>query len=220
VAILPWVRHGQGQKIGVGDLARIQQARSVYEFFIKQTDLVWPEFMAREGNKAHYGLDDYGGCGLRVEVSRISDDPQDTVFSQRACGPDLLANGLQPAVRRVVLDVRRIDQRNENIHVEQKPAHNSSSSSCFTSSEVTRGAPGRTGSSRIPLRLFWPEPAGLKAVRASAEMTSPTVFDCEDAISLAAANMSSSMAKVVLTNPLRLSRQTPRFYIRAQMRDA
>ena len=41
-----------------------------------------------------------------------------------------------------MLNVSWIDQRDQNIHVQQKARHDKSSSSCRTISEVTRGAPG------------------------------------------------------------------------------
>ncbi|MGB6687149.1 MAG: hypothetical protein WBE76_04840 [Terracidiphilus sp.] len=66
-----------------------------------------------------------------------------------------------------------------------------------TSSEVTRLLPGRTGSKGTPLRVFRSEGVGRKALRASEEITSPTLFPSVAAISFAAAKTSSSMARVV-----------------------
>src|ERR1035437_1618033 len=98
----------------------------------------------------------------------------------------------------VMLDVCRVNQRYEDIHVEKESTHGNSSRSCCTNSEVTRGVSGPTGNKGTPFRVFLVESAGRSALRASKEMTSPTLFLCVAANSLAAASTSSSIASVVL----------------------
>jgi hypothetical protein len=97
----------------------------------------------------------------------------------------------------VMLDVGWINQGNEDIDVEKKPAHGNSSRSCCTNSEVIRGVSSLVGKRGTPLRVFRPEFAGRNALRASKEITSPTLFLCVAANSLAAASTSSSIARVV-----------------------
>src|SRR5215472_7451142 len=93
--------------------------------------------------------------------------------------------------------MRRIDQSNQNIDIEQEPGHRSSSRSWWTNSEVTRAAPLRTLRSGTPFRVLILDSPGESACRAREEITSPTVFFLIAAISLAALNTSSSITRVV-----------------------
>ena len=97
----------------------------------------------------------------------------------------------------VVLNMCRISQGDQHVHIEQEPSHGNSSRSRRTSSDVTRGLPGCKGKRGTPLRAFPRESAGRNARLASAEITSPTLFRCVAASSRAAANTSSSIARVV-----------------------
>jgi hypothetical protein len=97
----------------------------------------------------------------------------------------------------VVLNVRGIDQCNQNIDIKQEPGHGSSSRSWRTNSEVTRGVPLRTLRSGTPFRVLSLDSAGESACLANEEITSPTVFFSIVAISLAALNTSSSITRVV-----------------------
>lgn len=98
-----------------------------------------------------------------------------------------------------MLDVCRVDQCDEYIDIEEEPSQRNSSRSWCTSSDVTLGAPARTGKRGTPLRVWRLDALGLKPFRASEEMTSPTVLFCDAAISLAALKTSSSIARVVRT---------------------
>jgi hypothetical protein len=100
-------------------------------------------------------------------------------------------------MRAIMLNVCRIDQCDHNVDVKQIPFQSNSSWSWRTNSEVTLGAPGRTGSSGTPLRVARLDEVGRIDLRASAEITSPTLFRSVAAISLAAARTSSSIASVV-----------------------
>src|SRR6266446_3216453 len=123
----------------------------------------------------------------------MSNNPEHTVLGQRTSGPGLLSRCSKPFMCSVMLDVRWINQGNEDIDVEKKPTHGSSSRSCCTNSEVTRGVSALVGKRGTPLRVFRPESAGRNALRASKEITSPTLFLCVAANSLAAASTSSSI---------------------------
>jgi hypothetical protein len=59
----------------------------------------------------------------------MTNNPQYAVFRKWTGGPGLLAGGSKPGVGSVVLNVRGIDQRNENVNIKQKPSHGSSSRS-------------------------------------------------------------------------------------------
>jgi hypothetical protein len=100
-------------------------------------------------------------------------------------------------MRKVVLHVRRVDQRNQHIDIQQIARQRSSSRSWRTSSEVTLGLLGLTRSKGTPFLVLPLGSAGRKAWRASDETTSPKLFRCIAASSFAAANTSSSIASVV-----------------------
>jgi len=124
-------------------------------------------------------------------------DAEDSVLGERTGGPSSSTLSGEPIVGPVMLHVGWVDQGDENIDIEQEASHGNSSWSWRTNSEVTRGAPGRTGSSGTPLRVQWLEGTGRIAFRASEQITSPTLLRWLAAISLAAARTSSSMARVV-----------------------
>jgi hypothetical protein len=100
-------------------------------------------------------------------------------------------------VCRIVLNVHRIDQRGQHVHIEQEDRYGNSSRSSFTISGVTGIAPGRTLSKGTPLRVFRPAAGGRSACRLSAQITSPMVLFCRAAKPLAAACTSSSIVSVV-----------------------
>ncbi|MEI9850570.1 MAG: hypothetical protein WDN24_06565 [Sphingomonas sp.] len=81
----------------------------------------------------------------------MTDDPDHAVFGHRAGRPGTAAFALEPAMRRIMPDVRRVDERDQDVDVDEK-GHGSSSRRVFTISCVTT-TPSRTGSRRIPLRF-------------------------------------------------------------------
>ncbi len=164
---------------------------------VEQGQIVEPKFVPRKGSEDCKQFRDCRRCPWRVWVSRMSHNPQNPIFGQWACSPRSMALSAEPVVGPIVLDVGRIDERDQYIHVEEEPGHGSSSWSWRTSSEVTLDAPGRTESRGTPLRVPPLEGAGRSAVLASEEITSPTVFRSEAAISFAAERTSSSIARVV-----------------------
>ena len=56
----------------------------------------------------------------------MPDDAQYAIFSQRAGGPGLLMNR-KSVMRRIVLNVRRVDQGDQQLDIEQKGHQGSSS---------------------------------------------------------------------------------------------
>ena len=127
----------------------------------------------------------------------MSDDPKNAILCQWAGCPGFFPEFGKPSVRAIMLNMCRVNQGDEHIDIEEKPIHGNSPPNCCTNSDVTRGVPGLTGSRGIPFRVFLPASDGHKARRARVEITSPTLFCCVAANSLAAASTSSSMVRVV-----------------------
>ena len=135
----------------------------------------------------------------------MANNAHHAILRQGTSSPGNGARCGKPFVSMVMPHVCWIDQRYQQVHVEKKATHGNSSRSCWTSSDVTRAAPGRTGSKAIPFRVLPSDSEGRNAVRASTEITSPTLFRCEAASSFAAARTSSSIASVVLIFSLPLT---------------
>src|SRR4030067_579457 len=124
-------------------------------------------------------------------------DAHHAILGQRAGGPLFLSMRREPLMRRIVLNMRGIDQRDQHIHIGQENHPGNSSRNRFNNSGVTAVAPARTGSKGTPLRALPPGILGRSACRVSSEMTSPTLLCCREAKPLAAARTSSSMDRVV-----------------------
>src|SRR3989338_11218578 len=127
----------------------------------------------------------------------MPNDAHHAILGQRAGGPRLFPMFREPVMRRVVLDMRGVNQRDEHVYVEQESHPGNSSRNWFTSSGVTAAAPARTGSRGTPLRALPFCALGRSAFRVSSEITSPILLCCNAARLFAAASTSSSMERVV-----------------------
>jgi hypothetical protein len=94
-----------------------------------------------------------GRCAERVRISPMTDDAQHSVFGQWTGRPELASHLCKPVVGGVMVGMRRIDQRNQHVGIEQKCHQGNSSRSWFTNSGVTGVASGRIGKSGTPLRV-------------------------------------------------------------------
>ncbi len=57
----------------------------------------------------------------------MSDDPNDAILCQWAGCPSLLSEFGKPSVRAIMLNMRRVNQGDEHINIEEKPDHSNSS---------------------------------------------------------------------------------------------
>src|SRR3989338_10734899 len=108
-------------------------------------------------------------------------DAHHAILCQRAGGPRLFPMLREPVVRRIVLNMRGVNQRNQHVYIKQKSHPGNSSRSWFTNSGVTAAAPARTGNKGTPLRALAFCALGRSAFRVSSEITSPTVLRCKAA---------------------------------------
>jgi hypothetical protein len=97
----------------------------------------------------------------------------------------------------VMMDVSRVYERDQHIHIEQKSHPASSSLKRLTISSVTGAASARRGSSGTPLRVSTGAGLGSRACRANFEIAAPRLMFWPAAKPRAAAKTSSSMATVV-----------------------
>ncbi len=69
------------------------------------------------------------GRSRRVWIARMTHYPKHAVFGERTGRPRFSAFGCKPIVRPIMLHVRRVNQSNENIHIQQIPSQDNSSCS-------------------------------------------------------------------------------------------
>ena len=96
---------------------------------VGNADVVGPEVMPRKRTQCCKRLSNGTWRAWRVGVLRVTDDAQKTVLRDRACSETSLANAGEPFVCQIVLHVRRVDERNQNIDVQQECRHGCSSRS-------------------------------------------------------------------------------------------
>src|ERR1039458_2845406 len=137
----------------------------------------------------------FGRSHFHRGIGRATQDADAAFDRYRAGSPTVLSVLVQPAVRDFVIDVGRVEEGHQNIHVEKGDPH-SSSRNRFTNSRSGLGLPGIGVKSRIPLRYL----GGALAAsdwRASSEMTCPSVTPCCRASCFAVLTRSSSSSRVV-----------------------
>src|SRR5688572_7915932 len=128
-------------------------------------------------------------------ISRVTQYADAAIYGNRTCGPAILSIPAEPAVRVLVVDVSRIEEGHQDIHVEKCDTH-ASSRKPFTIWRSGFGAPALGTKSRTPLRSFTGATVA-RDCRASCEMTSPSVTPLCRANCLAVATKSSSSSTVV-----------------------
>ena len=191
------MRTSECEEITISYVSGVEKACCIELFGVKQRDVVRPEGMSRKSPERRKQFRDSCGRARRIWIAGMANDSQNAIFRQRARRPCSMTLFGKPRMSAVMLHVSRIDQRDQDVHVQQKPGQSSSSRRLCTSSDVTRGAPLRTFSSGTPFLVLAEDSTGNSARLASEEMTSPTVLFSMTAISLAALKISSSMTSVV-----------------------
>lgn len=99
----------------------------------------------------HNDCGNFGGCTGRIWIFGMADYADDAVLGHRAGGPGGVANGAEPDTGIIMGGMAEIDQRDQNIDVEQK-GHGSASRKALTVSSVTSGASVRGDRRGMPLR--------------------------------------------------------------------
>jgi anti-sigma B factor antagonist len=194
---------GERQQIAVRHLRGIQNPAAVYPPWIKERNVIGPKIVAGQSAQRCQEFCNRGRCARGIRIAGVPDDSQDTVFRERAGSPGFPPRDRKPLVGPVVLNMSWVDQRDEDIDIEQEPFQRSSSRNWRTSSDVTLLVPGRTGKRGTPFRVWRRDSSGFNPSLAREEITSPTVLSCAAAISFAALSTSSSMERVVrITTPL------------------
>jgi len=117
------------EQVTIRHLRRVEKTTAVYTACIQQGNIVRPEFVTGQGSQRceQLGNGCRSACGVRI--SGMANDAQQAIFRERASRPSLLPARSKPFVRAVVLNVRWIDQRDQDINVEKEAGHGNSSRS-------------------------------------------------------------------------------------------
>ena len=100
----------------------------------------WPGLGAQRRHQRQHGERRARGVG----VPSVANNAQHTVFGQRAGGPSLVAVRTEALVGGVMLNVGRVEPRDQHVHIEQEGRQDKASRNSFTSSSVTGAVPART----------------------------------------------------------------------------
>lgn len=121
------VRRGKGKKIRVGDLIRVEHSGAINPARIEQANIIGPELMSSDCSEHRYEFGNRSRSARRIRITRMTDDPHNSILGQRTTRPGTSPLGREPVMRTVMLHMGWIDQSHENIHVEKEPGHGTSS---------------------------------------------------------------------------------------------
>ena len=160
----------ESEQVGVHELSVAGQMLAKDELRRTERGVVRPEDVARY--QGHFfqegdGLGRLSGVG---QDAIIGGNSHESCLRQRACRPAIGSRLPEPTMGRLVMNVVRPRQRDQDVDVEQRD-HSPSSSARRTISSVIGGAPGgirKTGKPR-----FLPGAFGVKPLRARFETTRP-----------------------------------------------
>ena len=112
------VPDGQREQVAVGDLARAMQTRAVDQLVVEHADVVWPEFMEVSCERCREALADelQRRC---ARIARLRHDPNAAILSNRAGCPATTRMRREPCRSRGVRHVIGVEQRYQDVDVEQ-----------------------------------------------------------------------------------------------------
>src|SRR5277367_3441212 len=123
------MRASKREEIAVCDLSGLQEAGRVQVPLIKQGNIVWPKCMTWQLPQRRQQSSNCGGSAGGVWISRMTDNAQHSVFCKRTGRPGVSSLRREPFVCTVMLNVTRINKGNQDVDVQKKPGHGSSSRS-------------------------------------------------------------------------------------------
>ena len=123
------VAYGEGEKVAVRHLRGIEKARRMDVAAIEQADGVRPELVSWMSKKDFHQFGNGGWCSGRIWIAGMSNDSQHSVFGKGAGSPSLCTGAFKPFMCLVMLNMQRIDEGNEYVHVQQETCHCKSSRS-------------------------------------------------------------------------------------------
>ncbi len=137
---LPATRRCEPEKIDIGHM--IVREERIGGKNIPEADIIRPELMPGFGAHLAKKTHELWRVPRAIGIIGVAGNPYEAVFCQRTRSPAGSSSNSKPAMRRLMVDVHGIAQRQKCIDVQQEGCHGSSSRNWFTSSGVTIPAPG------------------------------------------------------------------------------
>jgi hypothetical protein len=188
----------KGKQIEVGHLFWPMNPGAVEHGIIEQADVAGPELMMR------------GNAGLTQQrerlrrrygtwIARLADDPDKAVLRHWTRRPSVHDLRVKPLPGPAVVNMVCVDERQQDVDVEEGAAHSPSSSRSRSINAFVTASP--RGDSVGKLKRPDSTSAGaVKPCRATSERTAPADLFSRRALSFTASRTSSSMSRVVRMN--------------------
>jgi hypothetical protein len=115
------VMHGEGEEVKIGQLFRALHMAPMQEFRLGHADVTRPEFMTTKP-LAEFGQNRGGvSRGQGARIRERTQNPAKTVFCNRAGSPsESRAMGAQPTMRLIVVQIGLVDERDEEVDIEEE----------------------------------------------------------------------------------------------------
>ena len=138
---------------------------------MQEGDVIRPKVVSRMGAQATQHRKPSARLARCIWVTGTADDAQQTVLRDGTGGPASMPDARKPCMRRFMLDVCRIHQSDQHVHVQQTVAcHGDPSRSRFTNFSVTGRLSSPAGRSGGPFRIEPAPVCGRSDARARAEI--------------------------------------------------
>lgn len=106
------------EQVAIRNLRGVEKTTADYTGCIQQGNIVRPEFITGQGSQRCEQLGNSCRSAWGVRIPGMAYDAQQAILGERAGRPSLLAARCKPFVRAVVLNVRWIDECDQDIDVE------------------------------------------------------------------------------------------------------
>ena len=115
--------HRQGQQVGVGELARLQQPGTIHTALVEQAEPIGSELVLGMADQCRNQGRHHRRRPRTVGIARLAQDAQHGVLGERGGGPTVRLGGCEPAMRCFVMHMTPIQQGDQHVHIEQSGTH-------------------------------------------------------------------------------------------------
>ncbi len=136
-AVIP---NSQTKQICIRDFPMPADRRQPKKRVVRRRNRVRPEMVVRRGAKASQAAGHFGGCRFHRPIGRVAQNANAAIRGDRAGCPTVFSVPAEPAVRVLVVDVGRIEQSHQHVHVKKGNAHASVPQLVYYSEIGLRGA--------------------------------------------------------------------------------
>lgn len=195
----PVMLDSQGKQVNVGDLLGSMHEIRIDQGAIQKADFVRPEAMIGR----ICAVSEHGKGLARTDrpwIGALRNDPDEAILSYGARCPNRIRLRHQPRFGPSVVNMSRVEEREEHVHVKEGDQRNSSSRSRSISSEVTitpragKGLNPRNSSSELSSDVLLD---AASPFRANSDKTWPALLCSCLPSAFAAMSTSSAMSRVV-----------------------